>query len=113
MSAVLPRLFGAAVAGLGAALLADPHRVADAAGAPSADAWVVRVLGARQLVQGLVTLAAPRRGVLIGGAVVDATHGASMVALAAASSRFRHGAATSGAAAGLSAVLGGVLAGRA
>lgn len=43
---------------------------------------VIRVLGARHLVQAALEVAAPRAGVVRFGAVIDVLHAASMVALA-------------------------------
>ncbi|MGI8695726.1 MAG: hypothetical protein ACR2JQ_03620, partial [Mycobacteriales bacterium] len=67
---------------------------------------IVRVLGARQAVQGIAQIARPRRGVLLGGAVIDVVHAVSMVALAVLDPRHRRLASTSAAAAIGSAALG-------
>lgn len=66
--------------------LTSPGRVVVAAGGePDPRAvWFARALGARDLAQGLVTLAAPTRRVLAGGVVVDGLHSVSVLALAVA-----------------------------
>jgi hypothetical protein len=55
---------------------------------------VVRILGARQLIQALVTRLRPTATVLTLGAWVDGTHAASMVALAWGHPRWRRAALT-------------------
>lgn len=67
---------------------------------------IVRVLGARQLAQGVVTVAAPEETSLLLGAVVDALHAASMVPFIAFSSRLRRPAAVSASLAAVSAAAG-------
>ena len=76
--------------------LVDRHR----AGPP---AWLVRVLGGRMVLQGVAEIALDDPSVLVGGALVDATHAASMLATAAVSPRFRRPALVSAAVAGASA----------
>jgi hypothetical protein len=78
-------------AGWGLLLVSAPAAVLRAGGhrEPSRAAWAVRVLGARHLVQAAVTVAAPSRPVVTMGAVLDGLHASSVVALAAASSRWR------------------------
>jgi hypothetical protein len=102
------RLVAAATAAIGAALVARPEVVAQACSGPDAvpRAWIVRALGARMLLQALVEAARPDRRVIDAGVATDAAHGASMVALAALSRRYRRPASLSAAVAGLSAVLG-------
>jgi hypothetical protein len=73
--------------------------------------WLVRVLGARSVLQGVVTAVAPQPSVLTAGAVVDATHALSMVPVILASSRYRRVAAVSTAVAVLSAAAGATAAG--
>ncbi len=64
----------------GAALLARPEAVVRAVpGRPAPHVAVLRVLGARQLVQGAVLLARPTPQVVRGAAVVDGLHALSMV----------------------------------
>jgi len=66
---------------------------------------VMRILGARHLLQALIVGAAPTSGALhFGGGVVDSLHSASMVALAIADRRRRRAAA-------LDAVIAGLFAG--
>ncbi|MBT2566386.1 hypothetical protein J7I84_07765 [Arthrobacter sp. ISL-85] len=66
---------------------------------------VMRILGARHLLQALIIRAAPTSGALhVGGGVVDSLHSASMVALAIADRRRRRAAA-------LDAVIAGLFAG--
>jgi hypothetical protein len=85
---------------LGAAALAVyPHRATRVIGndrrlAPPA--WIVRVLGVRSLLQGAAELRWPTPAVACAGAVVDATHAASMVLVAARSRRYRRAALVSG-----------------
>jgi hypothetical protein len=73
--------------GYGAALLCAPAAAIRLCGAgrasPRARA-VVRVLGARHLIQAAVTAMVPNAAVLTAGAQVDLAHAASMLALAAA-----------------------------
>jgi hypothetical protein len=75
----------------GAAQLAFPEQLlqAVAAGRPQPPPWLVRVLGARMLVQYGLAVRAPDRPVLAGSAAVDGLHAASMLAVAATSARHR------------------------
>ncbi|MEZ0166611.1 hypothetical protein AB2L27_17775 [Kineococcus sp. LSe6-4] len=69
----------------GTALVTVPRpllRRLDPAGADDRAVAVARVLGVRHLVQAALTGALPCRPVLLAGAVADAAHGASMLALA-------------------------------
>lgn len=85
-----------AYGGLGAALAARPRDVvAGVCGPPEPPAWLVRVLGVRQLAQELVVLAAPTRAVLLGAAATDALHAASMVGAALIWPEYRRAALTS------------------
>jgi hypothetical protein len=77
---------------------------------PRPPAWLVRVLGGRLLVQGLLEYMWPRRSVVLAGAAVDTAHAASMVAAAALLPAYRRTAIASAAEATLSAVLGATLA---
>lgn len=73
--------------GYGAVLLCAPAAAIRLCGAGSASPRaraVVRVLGARHLIQAAVTAMAPNAAVLVRGAQVDLAHAASMLALAAA-----------------------------
>jgi len=92
--------------GFGAALLARPREVVRAVcgDAPMPPTGLVQVLGARQLVQEIVVLAVPSRGVRLAAAVTDALHAASMGAAAVLWPGYRRPALTSGAIAAGSAV---------
>ncbi len=82
----------------GGALLLRPAAVAariDGAGADGRTVAVVRVLGARHLLQGLAGLAVPGRTSAVVGAAVDGVHAASMVGLAVLDREHRRGAAVS------------------
>jgi hypothetical protein len=97
-------------------LLVRPSGVARRAGGkqrPVPPAWLVRVLGARSVLQGLVTGLAPQPSVLAAGAVVDTTHALSMVPVMIASARYRRVAALSTAVAVASAAAGAAAAGTA
>jgi hypothetical protein len=79
-------------AGWGCALLFAPGRVLRLGGrppAPTAAIRVARVLGARQVLQSIVTLTAPTGTVAGLGAATDALHVGTCVALAATSPRWR------------------------
>ncbi|PZS27953.1 MAG: hypothetical protein DLM58_18000 [Pseudonocardiales bacterium] len=118
-STVVPRrysrLFGVAQLGLGVLLALRPEHVAASAAGPSgrpAPRWLVRVLGMRSMLQGAVTAGAPTTVVLLGGALIDATHAASMTPLIAASPRYRRAATISAFTAGISAAVGTMIASR-
>lgn len=92
---------------IGAALVLKPTSVAatvgGAEGAPPG--WLVRLLGARLLTQGLVQAACPVRQIVVAGAAVDLLHGASMLGAAIALPRYRRAALASALLAGGSAAL--------
>lgn len=71
---------GAAAIG-GLALLTRPRRVVAALAPefPESRTWIVRLLGARLVVQHVIVLAAPRASAVRAAAVVDAVHAASML----------------------------------
>jgi len=99
---------------LGAVLLLRPRTAARRAGGahrPVPPAWLVRLLGARSVVQAAATALAPGAPVLIAGAAVDATHALSMLPVVIASPRYRRVAAVSSAAAFASAAAGAAAAG--
>lgn len=103
------RALGIAEIGLGAVLAVRSARVAAAAAGPGgqpAPGRLVAVLGLRSLAQGAVTAAVPRWSVLTGGALVDATHAASMLPVVAVSPKYRRAAAISAAVAALTAAAG-------
>ncbi|WP_067499639.1 hypothetical protein [Actinoplanes sp. TFC3] len=103
-------------AAYGAALLLLPQRLLRLGARPplpDAALTVARVLGARHLMQAVVTAAAPTTRVVTAGAGVDALHASSQMGLAALSSRWRTVAlADAAAAAVLIAAAGGTLRGR-
>jgi hypothetical protein len=70
------------------------------------------MLGVRSLLQGAAELRWPTPGLACAGAVVDATHAASMALVAARSRRYRRAALVSGAFATLSAAAQSVAAAR-
>lgn len=83
---------GAVRVGWGMLLLGAPRRVLARVGHPDADGApvaVARVLGARHVGQGLVTMATGRRDVLLLGTTADVLHACTAVALAAASPAWR------------------------
>jgi hypothetical protein len=65
--------------------------------------WLVRLLGARLLVQGLLEIARPDHRLLLAAAAADGTHAASMVAAALQWPQYRRAALVSG---GLAVALG-------
>ena len=85
----------------GAVMLLAPGTVCRLYGQPPTPAaqGVVRVLGARHVVQAAVTLARPDRLVVGGGALVDLAHAASAVVWAALAREHRRPGLTSAAAA--------------
>ena len=79
-----PRVWAAATATAGAVTLIRPHAVArlvSGTGSTPA-ATVVRILGGRQLLQGIAVLIRPTPALVIGGLAVDVLHAVSMVAAA-------------------------------
>lgn len=98
-----PAWLALAELGTGAALLLAPRPLLGwlAAEPPDRRVFIVaRVLGARYLLQGLVTACRPSRRVLRIGAGADILHGASMIAAAAADTGPRRLTLSSAAAAG-------------
>ena len=95
------------LAGWGAVLVARPRTVGELVSGDSATppAAVVRVLGARRLVQHLLVLAAPTRAVVLASAATDALHAASMVAAAVVWPEYRRPALASAGVATASVVL--------
>ena len=89
----------------GAGLLTAPGRLAGLVGGPPPPAAIVRVLGARRLVQELALLRWPSPGVAVAAAAVDGLHAASMLAAAGLWPRYRRAALTSAGVAAGSAVL--------
>jgi len=79
-------------AGYGSLLLCCPTQMIDLLRAPRDDAAAItlsRVLGVRHLAQAALTIIAPARKVVVVGAVVDALHGLSDVAVALTEARWR------------------------
>ena len=106
MSRPLRIASSAALIGWGTALLVRPDDVAVAvAGRPTPPSWLVRVLGARQVVQQLVVLARPTPAVVNTASAVDLTHAASMLAAWALAPRYRRAELVSAAVATAAAVL--------
>jgi hypothetical protein len=94
----ITRLLAAAGAASGAALLARPQRIVDrlCPELPRDRVWLVRVLGARLLLQHGVVLLEPHRVLVRAGSAVDLLHAASMVPFAG-SARYGRAARLSGA----------------
>jgi len=81
----------------GGALLIAPRpalRLLGAGHVPDSGLVIARVLGARHVLQALITRARPLRPVLIAGGVTDALHSASDVLLAVVQPRWRRPALT-------------------
>ena len=104
------RVLGIAQVGAGAAMVLAPRFVSKLPGGAAAPAPVVRVLGGRSIGQGVLTAIRADRTTLTLGAAVDIAHLATMVALAAASPRWRRTASGSAALAAVSAAAGLALA---
>ena len=104
----------ALLAGWGGLMLARPDAVAAAVAGPDTPPpeVVVRVLGARRVVQHLAVALVASRGLALLGAGVDAVHAASMVGAAALWPQYRRAALTSAAVATTAAVLTAVSAPR-
>lgn len=100
------RSWGATTAAVGAVALFRPRPVATlvSGDGPAPDTSVVRILGARQLLQGGVLFICPAPLLVIGGLVVDVLHATSMLAVAAIRPGYRRPALASAAVAGTSAV---------
>jgi hypothetical protein len=105
------RTWGAATATIGAAALLRPRPVAQAVsgGRSAPDAAVVRLLGGRQLLQGIAVLIRPTPALIIGALAVDVLHATSMIAAALIRPGYRRAALTSAAVAAASAVAGALV----
>ncbi len=105
------RLLAGAHVAQAALLLAQPpgvlRRISGDEGVPPA--WIVRVLGARILVQAAPEAISPGPTVLRLGILVDLVHAASMLAAERIWPRYRRAALASAASAGLSALAGVLL----
>ena len=91
----LARGWGAATVAVGIATAGRPEQAADVAagrtdGRP--DPRVVRILGVRQIGQGVLVVLCPSRSVVTMAMFADASHALSMVALAVFSTRYRRAA---------------------
>jgi hypothetical protein len=111
--AVLLRGLAATGIAWGGLLLARPRLVAGALSPefPADKDWVVRLLGARLVLQDGALLARPTRGSAVAGAVVDGIHALSMLPWLG-NRRYRRAAGISGAVAAVGALSAGVLARR-
>ncbi len=109
------RIWAAGTAAYGTVLLVAPHAVAAEVGRPGRipASWLVRLLGARQVGQGVLLLAKPTGALSVLAAGVDAVHAASMLAAAHIYPPFRRAAWCSGAVAAASALVGGIVGARA
>jgi hypothetical protein len=112
---VYGRLLGVAQLAVGCLLCLRPEQVAASAAGPRGrpvSGRLVRVLGLRSLVQGAVITASPSAAALAGGAIVDATHAATMTPFIALCARYRRAAAVSATVAGVAAAVGALAAAR-
>lgn len=102
------RLLGGTTAAVGGALMVWPHELAVrfSKGTRTPGNGIVRVLGARQLVQGATQVARPNPEVLIAGIIVDLLHASSMLALSVFWTAYRRPALSSAAVATASALAG-------
>ena len=93
----LTRLLAALGLASGVAMLARPRRIVDAVAPefPHDRLWLVRLLGARLVVQHGVVVTAPTVGLVRLGSAVDLAHAASMVPFVA-SPRYGRAARISG-----------------
>ena len=104
------RGLGYAQVAVGTAMVVAPRFVAGLSRGPVPPTFIVRVLGARQIGQGVLTGTRADATTLTLGAAVDVTHLASMVALALARPRWWRTASASAAVAAGSAAAGLALA---
>ncbi len=109
----MARGLGALTCTAGLVLVARPGQVARAVsrGTPP-EARIVRLLGARMLLQGALLAARPDRRLAAACAAVDGTHAASMVAAAVLLPRYRRAALLSAGVAVGSAAVSAMIAGR-
>ncbi len=108
---VAARMLAAATAAAGAAALLRPGDVAELVSGTGAvpDTAVVRILGARQLLQGSAILIRPTPLLLVGGLIIDVLHATSMVAAAVIWPGYRRSAVASAAVAGTSGAAGAAI----
>jgi hypothetical protein len=102
------RSASAVLAAWGVVLVARPEAVvrAVAPGQASPPTWLVRLLGARLVVQHAAVFAVPRRGPVLAGAAVDVLHASSMAGVAALAPNHRRSALVSGSTSAASAAVG-------
>lgn len=101
--ATVRRLTAAAQGATGLALLARPDALINTVCGTGArpETWIVRLLGARTVIQAAVTAARPTRFIEVAGAGGDLAHAASMVWVARRVPRFGRPALASAAVAAL------------
>lgn len=99
--------WAAGIMAVGAALVSRPAQTGHWAspGHPP-PTGTVRILGARQLIQGIVVAVRPSRGIVVTGATVDLAHAASMIVIASLRRDDRRAALLSAALAGAFAAVG-------
>jgi hypothetical protein len=102
------RLWAAACLTGGTVLWVRPRRAVRWAAGPDRPppTWLVRVLGTRELVQGMAIAVRPSRTLLLAGCLVDLLHAASMAAAAVVAPRYRRPAVVSGLLAAASSAVG-------
>ncbi len=102
------RVLGAATALVGGAFLVWPQAMANriSGGHQTPGSVIVRVLGGRQLLQGLAQIAQPKADVMLGGIIVDLLHAGSMVAASVLWPAYRRSALFSAAIAASTAAAG-------
>jgi hypothetical protein len=110
VTAVAVRSLGCTEMAVGTAMVLAPRFVASLSRGPVPPTLIMRVLGTREIGQGVLTAARADRMALGFGAAVDIAHLASMVVLAAARPRWRRTASASGAVAVVFAAAGLALA---
>jgi hypothetical protein len=102
-----PRLLGLFHVSFGAVLITRPGAVTRALhDSTPPRQWVIRLLGARSVMQGAVTSMVPDAPVVAAGAIVDGLHAASMIATAVISPPHRRAAVLSAIVAGACCVAG-------
>lgn len=110
-SATRARCWAAVTVLVGAVITARPAAAGGWAAGPDRPppAGVVRALGVREVLQGIVIAMRPTRTVVGVAALVDLIHALSMAVTPALIPHYRRPAAISGAAAAVSAAVGGLL----
>jgi hypothetical protein len=104
---VLPRLLGLFHLCFGTVLITRPGTVTRALhDSTPPRRWVIRLLGARSVMQGAFTAVVPDAPVVAAGAIVDGLHAASMIATAVVSPPHRRAAVLSAIVAGACCAVG-------